>query len=268
MNEKLTLYAKKFEAFSIRERLMIIVAIVAIAYMAFDFVLLEPLKAEKSVAVESIKKWKLQIGDINQQVQAITATLNDVKSSNVDNEVVALKNKIDESNARMETLIYSFVRPRQMAEVLRNLLQQEQGLTLMRLQSQQVQPLLSYDSPLFTEAGLGKQSTQVKQLLASYRDQLSNEQKASMGVAGNLANIPIENKENNIARESADIFRHGIEIEFYGDFNSTVSYLKAVEALPWRFYWDEVNYTVEEYPQALVKVVIYTLSLDRGWIDV
>jgi len=262
VNEKLSLYAKKFEAFSVRERLMVILAIIAVVYVLFDFTVLSPLKVEKSQVSASVEKWKMKIADINQQVRAITATFNEVKSSNVDHEVAALKNKLNASNKRMESLIYSFVRPQQMADVLRNLLQQEQGLKLMRLQSQRVQPLLAYKPPLESEVNVSDQSEEVQQLLDSYRNQLIKERQ------GNLDTGELSSKESGRVQTPPDIFRHGIEIEFYGDFKSTVSYLEAVEALPWRFYWEEVSYTVEEYPRALVKVIIYTLSLDRGWIDV
>ncbi|MCP5199305.1 MAG: hypothetical protein H6977_04795 [Gammaproteobacteria bacterium] len=63
-------------------------------------------------------------------------------------------------------------------------------------------------------------------------------------------------------------FRHGFRISFRGSYLDALAYLRALEALPWRFFWDGLDIEVESHPQALIEVVVYTLSLDRSWIGV
>ncbi|MGE0482871.1 MAG: hypothetical protein AB7Q81_01900 [Gammaproteobacteria bacterium] len=63
-------------------------------------------------------------------------------------------------------------------------------------------------------------------------------------------------------------FRHGFRITFRGSYLDAVAYLRALEGLPWRFFWDGLDIAVEQHPQALTEVVVYTLSLDRSWIGV
>lgn len=64
------------------------------------------------------------------------------------------------------------------------------------------------------------------------------------------------------------LYRHGLQIEFEGSYLATLNYLKALQALPWEFYWDEVRLDVEQYPRARVVITVHTLSLKEGWIGV
>jgi MSHA biogenesis protein MshJ len=70
------------------------------------------------------------------------------------------------------------------------------------------------------------------------------------------------------AASSAQIYKHGVELELSGSYLDTLYFLQALEALPWRFFWDRIEYTVEEYPRGRVKLRLYTLGLEEGWIGV
>ncbi len=47
---------------------------------------------------------------------------------------------------------------------------------------------------------------------------------------------------------------------------TTKDYLTHLEQLPWKFYWQSFNYEVQEYPTALVRLNIYTLSTSNWWM--
>ncbi|MEM7540264.1 MAG: type II secretion system protein GspM [Pseudomonadota bacterium] len=67
---------------------------------------------------------------------------------------------------------------------------------------------------------------------------------------------------------AADAYRHGFKISFSGSYLATIDYLRALESLPWRFFWDSVHLQVSEHPEAYIEVTVYTLSLDSRWIGV
>jgi MSHA biogenesis protein MshJ len=62
------------------------------------------------------------------------------------------------------------------------------------------------------------------------------------------------------------VYKHGLRIEMKGGYREIVTYLRALEALPWKVFWGEVSLETEKYPVSRVTVVIYTLSRHRGWI--
>ncbi len=67
---------------------------------------------------------------------------------------------------------------------------------------------------------------------------------------------------------SAGIFRHGLLMEVEGSYLDTLSFLKSLEQLEWKLYWDSIEFKTEKYPDAKVIIKVYTLSLDKGWIGV
>ena len=64
------------------------------------------------------------------------------------------------------------------------------------------------------------------------------------------------------------IYRHGLEITLSGTYLDMLSYLTELEHLPTQMYWGSMDFSVAEYPNATLKLVVYTLSLDRAWMTV
>lgn len=56
------------------------------------------------------------------------------------------------------------------------------------------------------------------------------------------------------------ITQHTIQLDFLGNYFSSIDYLARLEKLPWHVYWDTLEYKVLKYPQAEVIVKLYVLS--------
>lgn len=69
-------------------------------------------------------------------------------------------------------------------------------------------------------------------------------------------------------KELSWLYRHTLIITLQGDYFSTLKYLKALEALPWRIHWDYIDYKVKDYPTAETRIQIYTLSFEQDWLSV
>ena len=67
---------------------------------------------------------------------------------------------------------------------------------------------------------------------------------------------------------SSGLFRHGIVIEFRGGYLDTLRYLRALEGLPWNFFWEDLEYQVQEYPEGKITIRAYTVSTDEVWAGV
>ena len=64
------------------------------------------------------------------------------------------------------------------------------------------------------------------------------------------------------------VFNHGLKVELSGGYLETTTFLKGLERKNMNVIWDEIEYEVKKYPKAKVVIVMHTLSLDEGWVDV
>ena len=64
------------------------------------------------------------------------------------------------------------------------------------------------------------------------------------------------------------IFKHGIQITVRGGYLDMLHYLAALEKMPAQMFWGEVSMGVEKYPDAVLTLTLYTLSLDKTWLTV
>lgn len=64
------------------------------------------------------------------------------------------------------------------------------------------------------------------------------------------------------------VYQHGVTMLVRGGFSEINSFLVELESLPWRFYWESLQYEVTQYPNASVKINVYTLSAEEGFLGV
>lgn len=64
------------------------------------------------------------------------------------------------------------------------------------------------------------------------------------------------------------VYRHGLELEVEGRYLDVLAYLRELEALDWKFFWEAVELDSEDYPASRVRIRIYSLNLEEGWLGV
>lgn len=63
------------------------------------------------------------------------------------------------------------------------------------------------------------------------------------------------------------VYRHGVEITVAGTYPDMMNYMAELEAMPWQLYWGNAKLQVESYPQARLTLTLFTLSLDKKWMN-
>ena len=61
---------------------------------------------------------------------------------------------------------------------------------------------------------------------------------------------------------------HPVELIVEGQYLDVLQYLRALEALPWRFNWKVLELKTTTYPLNRVRIEMSTLSMDKDWIGV
>jgi len=77
---------------------------------------------------------------------------------------------------------------------------------------------------------------------------------------------PVDETPADEALDAVTFYRHGLEIEVEGSYAACIEYLNAIEALPWRLYWQVLELDVIDYPRNRIRIEVSTLSLDKEWI--
>ncbi|MFQ5642084.1 MAG: hypothetical protein ACE5FQ_00120 [Thiogranum sp.] len=58
--------------------------------------------------------------------------------------------------------------------------------------------------------------------------------------------------------------RYHIEIVVEGGYSDLLRYLQELEAMPWKFFWQEVDFRTTDYPRAETRLQLYTLVVRHG----
>ena len=64
------------------------------------------------------------------------------------------------------------------------------------------------------------------------------------------------------------IFKHGVTISVRGSYLKLLRYVSALEKVPTQMFWGEASLSVEKYPDSVLTLTLYTLSLDQVWLTV
>ena len=89
-----------------------------------------------------------------------------------------------------------------------------------------------------------------------------------------LNNLPVRpllddsQDKNKALPADVGVYQHGLQIEFRGTYLQMLAYLRLLKTLPWNFYWDSIEVSMDRYPQAQIVMTVHTLSLTPGWIGV
>jgi MSHA biogenesis protein MshJ len=63
------------------------------------------------------------------------------------------------------------------------------------------------------------------------------------------------------------IYKHGVEITVEGGYLDIINYLTALESMPWQLFWGSASLRVEEHPKTTLTLTLFTLSLDKKWLN-
>ena len=66
----------------------------------------------------------------------------------------------------------------------------------------------------------------------------------------------------------SQVFKHGVQITVRGSYLDLLQYLTSLEQLPVQMFWGMAKMNVEQHPVAELTLTLYTLSLDKIWLQI
>jgi len=221
-----------FNARSLRERVLIAAAAVAVVVALFDALLLSPLALQQKrlSAQLSEARTAIKAGEIMIAANLGKADPDEVKRRYRDE----LRKQIAEMDSRLQGLQKQLVPPDQVAKLLEGVLMKERGLTLVSLRKLPVQ-----------------------------RYQTGGAQAKPAGSA-----VPPPGSAAGNGAADRSIYQHSFELSVEGSYAELHGYLTRLEALPWQLFWGRVTLDAGTHPRLRLTLTLHTLSLNKAWLVV
>ena len=225
----------KIDALNLRERAMILCGVVLVMYLALDLLALQPLQVSQKKIQNNLVLKNAEMVTLNLQLQQIVTAGKDSQQDRDKLEIQRLRQELASLDLALNQATENLVTPQQMAKLLQMVLGQTNGLRLKKV------------------TGLGSSPL----LLTEETDH-----------DGKTAQAEAETGPGAEKTVAGTAYKHGLRIEFEGNFFATLEYMRRLEELEWNFFWDGITFKVIDYPDASGTLSFYTISLDKNWIGV
>ena len=238
MKQQWQQFALKFDALSVRERIMVFGASAALLIFMVVYLFVNPQLDKRKALADTIAQRQQAVAAIDAEMaQRMAAHAGD---PNLQDRIrlERIRQQVQQMRHALQSTQNGLVAPERIVPMLQQLLKQQASLRLVSL--------ATLPSGAMGQGG-----------------HVASKASASASAAAPAGQSPADAEA---AQAPAVLYRHGVEIVLRGNYLDMVNYMDAVEAMPSHVFWGKLNMQVEQYPNATLSLTLYTLSLDEKWI--
>ena len=238
MKQQWQQFALKFDALSVRERIMVFGASAALLIFMVVYLFVNPQLDKRKALADTIAQRQHAVAAIDAEMaQRMAAHAGD---PNLQDRIrlERIRQQVQQMRHALQSTQNGLVAPERIVPMLQQLLKQQANLRLVSL--------ATLPSGAMGQGG-----------------HVASKAAASASAAAPAGQSPAD---AGSAQAPAVLYRHGVEIVLRGNYLDMVNYMDAVEAMPSHVFWGKLNMQVEQYPNATLSLTLYTLSLDEKWI--
>ncbi|MBI2752906.1 MAG: type II secretion system protein M [Betaproteobacteria bacterium] len=226
----------RFDRLSLRDRAGLVAATGAVMYFVLSLVLVGPDEAKSIALRKRIEAQKAELEAVRKDISELSVLLERDPNAPQLAQLDGLKRTIAEADSLLARL--DSAAPQAAGAVLREVLGATPGLELVSLRTLSV--------------ALAFQSKPVPAAPAKPAPAA-----AATPALGAKDAVP---KPEMAPRSPRSIYRHGIEISIKGNYLALLPYLEKLERYPGHLYCSDASLDVQNYPVAVLKLTVYTLS--------
>jgi MSHA biogenesis protein MshJ len=254
--------ANRLDAMSLRERAMVFAAAVGmVLFLAYQFAI-DPMLRKQKLLLEQIHQQNSQMSGIDMEIQAKVQAFASDPDAPVRAQLSDVRHQIDKSTQALMSVQKGLVAPDKIAPLLEKILHGNGRLKLISLRTLPV-------------AGMSEAIN-----FNSKAPEVPAAQSAGAQSAASMVTTAVQTAQAGTAAPSAPgatpaapkprelLYRHGVEIVLQGSYLDMVSYMDALESLPAQLFWGKAELAAGQYPNARLKLTLYTLSLDQKWMEI
>ena len=217
---------------SLRERVMIFAAAAFVVASLINSTLLDPLLAKQKVLSKQVIQQEEKTKELQAAIQLQLQARRDNESSPLRARSTQLKQQLQKLDDFLQNRSSRLLEPDRMVDLLKQVLGNNGSLQLVELKTLPVS-LMIEDAQEANGAG----------------------QPAARSSDGQKS--PTSHKQ---------IFKHGVQISVRGSYLELLRYVSALEKVPAQMFWGGADLNVEQYPNSVLTLTLYTLSLDKTWL--
>ena len=222
----------KVDAMSARERVFIFSAVAVLLVSLVNILLLEPLFMRQKLLQIQVSQQQQQMSAVQSQIAALLQENSPNSNSPQRIQINQFRQEIEEGSAFLKSSRERLVQPEKMAEHLRQILSRNNRLQLVTLQTLPVTPLLDVQG------------------------------------AKNVEQAGVTPTTTPPVSQDKQVFKHGVQLTLRGNYLDLMQYLGALEKLPQQMFWAKAQMSVVKYPNNELTLILYTLSLDKTWLQI
>lgn len=222
---------EKIDALTQRERIILFVTGLVAVVMILQLLFIDPLLADRNKNAQQLRATKLQIQQQQNELELVKAQLTAGVNRHKEKREQQLREESALLDEKIQDSIVAMIPPRLMPQVLESVLANNKELKLISLENKPVVPVLEDEASAADEGRSSQQSVAVN-------------------------------------ADKQGLYQHGFVLTLSGNYLAAIRYFEQLTELPWRFYWDDLHYEVDSYPNATIKLEVHTVSMAEEWIGV
>jgi MSHA biogenesis protein MshJ len=221
-------WAPRIDALTLRERVMVFVAAVAAAAFLIYALFVNPDMTRERAYLAQAAQQRTALATVQQQMQALEKKIADPDAAN----------RVRRDEIRQE-----------MVSINEQLKGMQQGLVPASSMKTLLQDMLARNPRLHLVA--------LRTLPGTLLLEKSEKPAA-----------PVARSEGERPADESGVYKHGIEITVAGSYADLYDYLARLERLSWRMFWSRALLNAQDYPRVTLTLTVYTLSLDKAWLEI
>ena len=223
-------YSDKFSQLTNREQALILLTGVVFIFFTISYVFIDD-KSQQTITWDKQSRSMISTNKtLDYSINEYQTSLKQDANKATVNQITQLEAKLTKVDEKLVHLTTDLISPSEMREALLKLLKLEPGVSLQSFELIGAEPLLDLTTDSST-SGVEQQSSTSKQL-------------------------------------GLNLYKHGIKITLSGKYFGLRNYLRQLEQLSWKFFWQDFEFEVKEYPRSEVDITIYSLGLHKEFIGV
>lgn len=237
MINKVNVFIERFDELVLRQRVVLLLSFLSALYFFWYLLFLLPLSNNsKNLVLENTYLSSLyeDASQIESDKQSDNKALGIIS---LNNKLSDLENEVEILNAELKKYFSIASSAKDFMSVMEDLVSDTEGLSLEEIEQLPIKPVV-----------IGTDSSLSIMPSGNSRD------------VAQADNVHFLNKAS-LDQEKATIYKHRIAIKVKGDYSSLVQYLAKIESLSWGLFGQDIHYKVDQHPNALVSLVLYSLSL-------